>query len=130
MIRVILVGYGNIGRSILNYPGFEKANIRICAAFDIQESKVDRKSSPPVLPVDELGEFIRDNDVKIAVLAVPEYAAQKMMNRLVEDGIEGVLNFTPVVLKAPNDVFINDIDLVQALETIIFYTHSPLKNLG
>ena len=121
---VIVVGYGNIGSSLVKYTGFEKENIRIIAAFDPDVNKQNPESTVPVFSIPEMPEFIRQNKVKLAILAAPAVAAQETLDIMVNSGVRGVLNFSPVTLRAPDDVYINYVDLEMELETIIFYVNS------
>lgn len=125
---VILVGCGNLGNALFHYSEFEKENISIIAGFDNDETKLKSGEKIPVYHTSELNNFIREHKIEIAILAVPNTAAQSTFDVLVEAGIKGVLNFSSMILRSPSDVFVNNIDLEMALETIIFYTNSPVKD--
>lgn len=96
---IVIVGYGNIGHALLNYRDFHNEGINVVACFDIKPELVDRESEPPILPMEELPEFVRDRGVQVAALAVPDSAATDVFDTLIESGIRGVLNFTTVELK-------------------------------
>ncbi|MFA8342659.1 MAG: redox-sensing transcriptional repressor Rex [Rhodothermaceae bacterium] len=125
---VVLVGCGNLGTALSRYSEFEKENISIVAGFDIDETKLENSGKFPVYHSCELNNFIREHKIEIGILAVPAAAAQSTFDIMVEAGIKGVLNFSSMVLRSPSDVFVNNIDLEMALETIIFYTNSPVKD--
>ena len=120
---VIIVGIGNIGRALIQYKGFAKNKINIVAGFDIDPSKQNKKFVVPVYPNDMIPEIIKMNKVKIAILSVPEIPAQKACNQLIEAGIEGVLNFTPSILKTPPHVAVKNINLVNELEGLIYISN-------
>lgn len=127
--KVIVVGAGNVGRALTNYKGFETEKIKIAAIFDNDESKVARSAIVPVLPMSELKSFVKDNEVEVAVLAVPDSAAQSVLTELVHAGIRGVLNFAPVRLTPPYDDFvISHVNVGLELETVIYLTHSMKEN--
>lgn len=128
--EIVLVGHGNFGRALVNHAGFEKEGIRIGAVFESDERKLDLESVPPIYSVDGMENYIEKNDIKIAALTVADHAAQGVVDRLVKSGIEGILNFSSMPIRTPPDVFVNNIDIEMALETIIFYTHSPVKEKG
>jgi redox-sensing transcriptional repressor len=120
--NVILDGAGNIGRALLNYRGFEKAGIKIIAGFDIDPAKQSDK--PLVLPPEELEECIRKNKVEIAILAVPEGAAQQALDLLTGAGIRGVLNFSSLRLKVNDRTVINNVNLELELENVLYFVNA------
>ncbi|MDZ7722608.1 MAG: redox-sensing transcriptional repressor Rex [candidate division KSB1 bacterium] len=77
----VIVGYGNLGRAMARYPGFEKERIRIRAAFDVDKDKLNPDAQVPVYAMDKLSDFIRKHDIKLAILAVPNTAVQDVLNQ-------------------------------------------------
>jgi redox-sensing transcriptional repressor len=119
---VILVGTGNLGSALLRYPGFEKAGFEVVAAFDADpQSARARGVQIPVFPAEDLEPFIERETVKIAILCVPAEFAQSVANRLVAAGIQGLLNFSPIVLEVPADVTVNNVDLALELEHLGYF---------
>lgn len=120
--NVILVGMGNIGKALANYNNqFIGQNVYISAGFDIVPAKFKKKSGIPVYPMDRLPEIIGRDNISTAVLTVPASVAQEVCNKLLENGIKGILNFTPVILKAPESIIINNINLSTEIEVILYY---------
>ncbi len=97
--EVILVGCGKIGTALLQYKEFARDGIRIIAGFDADPSKVQTTSSVPILDVRELAEFTKSHPVGVGIIAVPDTAASQVLDRMIEAGITGILNFAPVELK-------------------------------
>jgi redox-sensing transcriptional repressor len=122
--EVAVVGVGNIGKALLHYPGFEKSGISVAAGFDIDPGKVNRQSQPPVLPLGELVEVVRGRAIKLGVIAVPDYAAQQVMELIVSAGVRGVLNFAPICLKAPEGCIVHNINLESELENLIYFVNA------
>ncbi len=120
----IVIGVGNIGRALLHYPGFERSGINVVAGFDIDPAKFNQDSKPPVLPLDQLAGIIKTRDIKLAILAVPDYAAQQVLELALSAGIKGVLNFAPICLKAPTGCIINNINLETELENLIYFINA------
>jgi redox-sensing transcriptional repressor len=120
--QVIVIGVGNIGRALIQYKGFEKEGISIVAGFDIDPVKINTKAPTPILPIQELNEFVKKHEIEIAILAVSEIAAQEACNILVQAGIIGILNFAPIRLQAPEHVEINTVNLQVELENLIYFT--------
>lgn len=121
---VILVGAGNLGSALLRYHGFEKEGFEVIAAFDANpEATRARGVSVPVFSDLELESFIDTHAVKLAILCVPVEFAQAVVNRLVVAGIQGVLNFSPIVLEVGPEVTVNNVDLAMELEHLSYFIH-------
>lgn len=119
---VILVGAGNLGAALLRYQGFQKEGFEVVAAFDEHpETARQRGIAVPLHGADELEAFIAGEGVRMAILCVPGSAAQAVTNRLVQSGIQGILNFSPVVLETPPEVVVNNVDLALELEHLSFF---------
>ena len=119
---VILVGAGNLGSALLRYHGFEKEGFEVVAAFDANpDATRARGVSVPVFPDSELEDFIAREGVKLAILCVPVEFAQAVVNRLVAAGIQGILNFSPIVLEVTPDVTVNNVDLALELEHLSYF---------
>lgn len=119
---VILVGVGNLGAALAHYQGFAKEGFEIVAAFDLDAARrrsADLKVS--VLGMNRLKDFVRTKAIKMAILAVPATAGQKVVNELVEAGIQGILNFSPIILQVPPGVVVNNVDLAIELENLSYF---------
>jgi redox-sensing transcriptional repressor len=119
--KVILVGAGNLGSALLKYKNFEREGTKIVAAFDLDPAKQNPKAPLPILPFSSMDNFIRQNDIKIGIISVPDIAAQQTLDVMVNAGIRGILNFAPVQLKAPVDCRVNNVNLAFELENVIYY---------
>jgi redox-sensing transcriptional repressor len=118
---VILVGMGNIGTAFARYEcGFMEKRKYIAAAFDIDPSKYRKNTEVPVLPMEEMPRFIRDNRITVAIIAVPGISAQDVCNQLVSCGIRGIMNFAPIILKVPPHIVIDNINLCNVLEGVMY----------
>lgn len=118
---VALVGAGNLGRALLGYRGFMQQGFRLVAAFDIDPAKqCSSIEGVPVYSFDRLAQIVQEHSIKLAIVAVPAAAAQGVADRLVEAGIEGILNFAPVTLSLPEGVSSVGVDLAIELEQLSF----------
>lgn len=119
---VILVGAGHLGLALLSYRGFEKEGFEIVAAFDAEPGrKRDKETKQPIYGMDELPSFVMKQNIKMAILTVPAAAAQEVVNQLVQSGIAGVLNFSPIVLSVPERVIVNNVNLAIELENLSYF---------
>ncbi|MEZ6100533.1 MAG: redox-sensing transcriptional repressor Rex [Pirellulaceae bacterium] len=118
---VALVGLGNLGTALLGYRGFGQQGFRVVAAFDTDPAKVGRQiAGVSVYPFDRLPEIVRNEKIRIGIVAVPAAAAQAVADRLVESGVTGILNFAPVTIKLPEEVSKVAVDLAIELEQLCF----------
>jgi redox-sensing transcriptional repressor len=122
--NIIVVGGGNIGSSLSSYSRFIQRKINIVATFDIDPLKQRIRSEIPVYAMDRLEEIIKRFNVRTAIIAVPDIAAQDVCNQLVSHGIEGIINFAPVILKVPDYVVMNNINLSDEIESVIYCVSS------
>lgn len=119
--NVLLVGAGNLGRAMMGYRGFNAKGFNLVAAFDADASKVGRKQNDFVIqPLSELEETIKRLNIRLGIIAVPADHAQEVADRLVEAGIQGLLNFAPVSLTVPPNIALNAVDLAVQLEQLAF----------
>ncbi len=119
---VILVGVGNLGAALSRYGGFSKEGFEISAAFEADPERCAQvRVGVPVLPASEMVSYVRDHNVKMAILAVPAESAQAVANDLVGAGVQAILNFSPTVLKVPEHVIVNSVDLALELEQLSYF---------
>ena len=125
--NIVLIGMGNMGLALSKYSKFVQRNMNIVATFDIDPFKQKMRSGIPVYSMNRLKEIIDRFSVKVAILAVPEISAQEVADELIRHGINGIVNFAPVLLKVPPDVIINNVNLCDELESVIYYVHKQMK---
>jgi len=122
LLPVILVGVGNLGAALLRYSGFVKQGFEISAAFDADPNRAKLvKANVPVMDASLMAQYVNENNVKIAILAVPSETAQQVANNLVQVGVQAFLNFSPTVLKTPDNVIVNSVDLALELEHLSYF---------
>ncbi len=122
--NVIITGAGKIGTALLEYKGFGNEGIRIAASFDIDPAKVNETAEIPVYPLENLKSFVKNSDIRIGIIAVPDIAAQQVFEIMISAGIKGVLNFAPIRLKDTPDVVVNNVNLELELENVIYFVNA------
>jgi redox-sensing transcriptional repressor len=122
-LRVGIIGAGNLGLALADYPGFQQEGFEIAALFDVLSTKVGQQSRGgiPILDIQDLKKSARRERISIAVIAVPAQAAQRVIDLVVASGIKAVLNFSPGALRVPDDVKLKSVDLTVSLESLSFY---------
>jgi redox-sensing transcriptional repressor len=128
--NIVLVGMGNIGNALANYNWLNQRNINLVATFDIDPSKQRKRMETVIYPMDRLQEIISRFRVKVAIMAVPEISAQEVCSALLECGIKGIVNFAPVILKVPPDVVINNINLYDEVESLLYWVESEKQKVN
>lgn len=118
---VVLVGVGNLGSALLRYGGFRKEGFEVVAAFDIALRPQGRDLTIPILALSTMDSFIKEHQVKMAILTVPSTSAQEVTNALIKAGVQAILNFSPTVLDVPEDVVVNSVDLAVELENLSYF---------
>lgn len=119
--NVILIGAGNLGSALSQYRGFRERGFQIIGVFDNDLNKVGLKlNGLPIYAVNQMADFIENNDVAIGIIAVPAEYAQDIADILVETKIKGILNFAPVVLTIPDNVEVRNVDLTVNLEVLTY----------
>jgi len=109
---------------LLSYRGFEQEGFEIVAAFDTEPDPDRVRSKNIVVSIygmEKLAEIVAAQKVKMAIVTVPATAAQEVTNGLVGMGITGILNFAPLVLRVPDEVMVNNVNLAIELETLSYF---------
>ncbi len=119
---VVVVGFGNLGHALARYDGFTSRGFRIAGLIDadprLQQEVV---GGVQVRPLSDLADVVRAEQVQIAVIATPGDAAQSVADALVSAGVRSILNFAPVVLTVPDDVYVRRVDLASELQILAFH---------
>ena len=124
LTNVTLIGVGNLGSALLKYKFHQSNSIRVSCAFDVNEDIVGRiVDGIPVYPMEDMMEQIRVQQIEVAILTIPARKAQEVVNKLAEAGVKGILNFTAARLVAPPEVLIQNVDLTNELQTLIYFLH-------
>lgn len=119
--NAILIGAGNLGQAIANYSGFRNAGFEIKALFDANPRIIGLKIREfEVLDPDIIEDFIKENNIDIAVMCIPKNGAQEVIDRVVRAGIKGVWNFAPIDLEVPEGVIVENVNLTESLFTLSY----------
>lgn len=113
--KAIIVGAGRLGQALVNFRGFEN-NIDISVMFDNDKRKCNDKN---IFHIDKMNEYIKKEQVEIAILTVPEYVAQDVCDLLVKSGIKAIWNFALIHLKVPENVVVKNEDLSGSLALLL-----------
>ena len=122
-LRVAIIGAGNLGLALADYPGFKQEGFEIAALFDTLKEKIGHlsRSGVTIHDIADLKKVAKREGIKIAVIAVPAPFAQPVLGLIVAAGIKAVLNFSPGALQVPTDVKLKSVDLTVSLESLSFF---------
>lgn len=125
--RLIIIGVGHLGHALLQNFDFEKVGFHVDTAFDISPALIGTSiHDVTIRSMDELEQYVAENQPNVAVLTVPQHVAQPMASRLIDLGIKGFWNFTNVELSTEvPGVFFEDVHFVDTLLTLSYRITRP-----
>jgi redox-sensing transcriptional repressor len=121
-VLAAIVGIGNLGRALVAYFSGRCPKLAITAGFDVDPYKVDRVIlGCRCYPMTELASVVREQNILVAIVAVPAGEAQSVTDKLAWAGIRGILNFAPVRLKVGPGVYVENVDMTMSLEKVAYF---------
>ncbi|MBU7903737.1 redox-sensing transcriptional repressor Rex [Staphylococcus aureus] len=122
MIKIAIVGVGNLGKALLTYNFSIHDDMTITEAFDVKEDVIGQKIGNVIVKDnDELITTLKKEEIDVVILTTPERVAQKVADELVQAGVKGILNFTPGRINTSSDVQVHQIDLGIELQSLLFF---------
>ena len=119
--NLIIIGAGNLGQALANYMNFERRGFLFKGMFDNNPSLYGKKiREMEVKPMEELSDFVKDNNIDIAVLTIPKTSAVAVAEQLVMDGIKGIWNFAHVDLNVPKNIQVENVHLSDSLMKLTY----------
>ena len=125
--RFVIIGAGNLGQALGNYMNFERRGFIFSGMFDKNPEVVGKEvRGVKVLPMEEMEQFIKENDIDIAVLTIPKAGAVEVAEKLVVNGIKAIWNFAHVDLNVPEGIQVENVHLSDSLMKLS-YNYSRYK---
>jgi redox-sensing transcriptional repressor len=129
--KVALVGVGNIGSALVSYKEFQKQGFNIVKIFDNDQRKIGSNHKGIIVAdIRNLKKEIEEDKLEMIILAVPPSNAQAIVDDVVAAGVKAILNFAPVNLKVPDDVYLRNENMSMELEYLSFAlvnNHTPKR---
>lgn len=114
--NTIILGAGNLGQALANYAGFPKRGFFVVGIFDVDDNIIGKQiGNITVKNIDTLEEFIENNPVDIAVLALPRLVAPSVAKKLSDLGVKSFWNFAATDLELPEDCLCENVHLAESL---------------
>lgn len=119
--RVALVGVGNIGSALVSYKEFSRQDFHIVKLFDNDQRKIGSNHKGIIISdIKNLQTELQEAKIEIVIIAVPAAVAQYIVDDVVKANIKAILNFAPVNLKVPDDVYVRNENMSMELEYLSF----------
>ena len=129
--RVALIGVGNIGSALVSYKEFMKQGFNIVKLFDNDQRKIGSNHKGIIVSdINNIEQELAEEKIEMVVLAVPATVAQYIVDDVVKAGVKAILNFAPVNLRVPDDVYLRNENMSMELEYLSFAmvnNHTPKK---
>jgi redox-sensing transcriptional repressor len=129
--RVALIGVGNIGSALVSYKEFMKQGFNIVKLFDNDQRKIGSNHKGIIVSdINNIEQELAEEKIEMVVLAVPATVAQYIVDDVVNAGVKAILNFAPVNLRVPDDVYLRNENMSMELEYLSFAmvnNHTPKK---
>lgn len=115
--NMIIIGAGNLGRAIVNYADFEKRGFVVCGVFDSNKALEGQviRDNISIMMMDNLENFIQENNIEIVALTIPKEAARQIGKRVADAGIKAIWNFAHTDLNLTDDVIVENVHLSESL---------------
>lgn len=127
--RAVVVGAGNIGQALLKYRHFADEGYDIIAVFDVDANQIGKDvGGITIRPMNELDDFVKENNVDIGIITVPKNFAQKTADMLVSLGVKGVWNFAPVDVEVRRGVSVENVHLSDSLYILSYHMREKSEN--
>lgn len=122
IMHVAVIGLGHLGTAITTYFKGKRDKLEIVAAFDIHPDKIGKViAGVTCYPLAILNQIVQQQNITIGMITVPPEHAAEVADRLVTAGIKGILNFTTVPLNVTSDVYLEEYDMITALEKVAYF---------
>lgn len=121
-LNVAVIGMGNLGRAVTTYFTGKRPKLNVVATFDVDENKANRViSGVKCYHIRDLDTIIKENKISIAIISSPPDTAVPIAELLVASGIKGILNFTTTPLTIPDNVFLEEYDMITSMEKVAYF---------
>lgn len=127
--QVIILGAGNMGQALANYPNLEKRGFKLVGIFDVNPDLVGTEiRGIEIMHLNTIDDFLSNNKVDIAMLCVPYEQTPSVADSMARKGIKGLWNFSPMDLELPYDVIIENVHLSDSLMVLGYKLNEKIKN--
>lgn len=124
-LNTAVIGLGNLGKAITAYFVGKRPQLNLVATFDIDPKKVGLEiNGIKCYHIDRVRELVTNENISIGILTVPMAAAQDMAKVLIQSGVKGILNLTTVTISVPDNIYLEEYDMITSIEKVAYYVKS------
>ncbi len=121
--KICFVGIGDLGRAVAEYFNSKETKLEIAATFRIEKEPKSQFPDVSCYNISRMKEIIKKEHIELCVIAVPRSYAKSISKTVIDSGVRGILNFSSVYIDAPDDIYIEDYDMISKLEKMAYFTH-------
>ncbi len=126
--KVAIVGAGNLGRAIIQYFHNRRDKLSISAAFDSSPDKIGQEyDGVKIYPIEDIDKIVKEKNITIGIISVPVVAVKATASALVEAGVKGILSYTPRPIDVPENVYLEEYDMITSLEKVAYFAKNIEK---
>lgn len=119
--KAVIIGAGHLGMALANHQSFEKRGFDIKALFDIDPEKTGKiVNEKPILHINDIKEYIKRENISIAIITVPKPVVNEVAQDLAESGIKGIWNFTSAEIKVSGNIPVENVHMSDSLMTLSY----------
>jgi len=121
-MNAAVIGFGNLGKAISSYFIGKRPKLNLVATFDIDPKKTGATiHGVQCYSIERIREIVASKNISIGILTVPPGSAQEMAKIMVQAGIKGILNFTTVTLNVPDNIYLEEFDMITSVEKVAYF---------
>jgi redox-sensing transcriptional repressor len=128
--NIIIIGAGNIGRALTRFNAIKEAGFDLKALFDVNPILIGEKINGVIIHhFKDIGSYLAENEIHIAILAVPKQEANDVAKALIKHGVKGILNFSRTDLEVPNGYPIKNVHIIDTILALSFNVNAQNMNI-
>ena len=121
--KVCFIGIGDLGRAVAEYFNSKYTKLEIAATFRIEDEPKSQFTNVRCYNILKMKDIIKKEGIELCVIAVPRSYAKTISKTVIDSGVKGILNFSSVHIDAPDDIYIEEYDMISKLEKMAYFTH-------
>lgn len=120
--NAVIVGAGNLGKTIAKYSGFRDAGLNIIGIFDRNPNNIGLNiDGTEIQDVGKLEKFLENNEIHIGIITVGKDSAQDIANLYIDYGVKGIWNFASIDLDVPDSVKVENVRFTESLLVLSYF---------
>lgn len=123
--NAVMVGAGNLGKTVAKYSGFKDCGLNLIGIFDRNPNNIGQElDGLQIQDVKKIENFLENKKVDIGIIVVDKESAQDICDLFVRYGLKGIWNFAPIDLKVEDDVYVENVSLTESLLVLSYFLNN------